>query len=139
MATQFAWLFFSFKGRINRQEFWLGYIFVLAALILVLIPRLTDVSLAVLEPKGRPWYGDELEWAMSFPKAVASLIAGWPFTALYTKRLRDVGLSGWGILGLFAVVWVAAAVLKTGLVPILLLAIVGFVPGRRNPDRIDAS
>jgi uncharacterized membrane protein YhaH (DUF805 family) len=139
MATQFAWLFLSFKGRINRQEFWLGYIFVLAAQVLVLIPRLTDLSLAILEPKGRPWYGDELERAMFLPGIVASLITLWPFTALYIKRLRDVGLSGWGILGLFVVFCIVAAVLKAGFVPLLLLAIVGFVPGRRSLNRIDAS
>lgn len=138
MANQFAWLFFSFKGRINRQEFWLGYIFVLAALILVLIPRLTDLSLVILEPKGRPWYKDELERAMSLPGVLAQVIAMWPWASLFIKRLHDLGLSSRGVL-LFSALLGAAALLKIGVLALLFLAIIGFVPGRRDSNRFDAS
>ena len=113
MPAQFAWFFLSFRGRISRQEFWLGYVFTLA-IMLVIVPSLQDISLALSRPAGRPWYRDEIEMALLLGRTIASLIILWPLLALYVKRLHDLDFSGWWLVGFIAA---TAAVESTGLVP----------------------
>ena len=55
MPAQFARFFLSFKGRSSRQEFWLGYFFTRAVMLLLISPP-KDVSLPLLRPTGRAWY-----------------------------------------------------------------------------------
>lgn len=73
MASLFAWFFLSFRGRINRQEYWLGL--VLTTIVVQLLgSRLVDLSLALFEPRNRVWYRDELDFAMVLPKLLLLLV-----------------------------------------------------------------
>ena len=137
MTTPFAWLFLSLKGRISRQEFWLGYILTLCV-FLVAVPRLQDLGLAGRRPASGPWSRNELEIALLLPKLVVIAAIVWPLTALCVKRLHDVGVSGWWLLAFIGALWLAAV---TGLdhrnlVTVALFAV--FVPGKRGDNRFGA-
>ena len=136
MPEQFAWFFLSFKGRISRQEFWLGYALTIL-LVLLLRPRAQDLMLALARPASGPWTRGELDAALLLGKMLPYAIIAWPLLTLYAKRLHDLDFSGWWLLGFFVVI---AAVEANGLVPkgylsAALFAVVGFVPGRRGDNR----
>jgi uncharacterized membrane protein YhaH (DUF805 family) len=120
MSYDFAWYFLSFKGRISRQEFWLGYFAVVIILLLVRRP-LEDLSIYFLRPMGRPWYRDELLLALGLPKLVAGAIMIWPLAAISVKRLHDFNFSAWWL----PVFWVGSIIL-------------GFIPGNRGSNRFGA-
>jgi uncharacterized membrane protein YhaH (DUF805 family) len=139
MVTQFAWFFLSLKGRISRQEFWLGYFLVLAVLFLS-IPLLQSLSLGLRRPASGSWYRNELEMALLIPKIAAAVAMVWPLTAIYVKRLHDVGYSGWWLLAFIGAMWLTTltGVDQRNLVTAALFAILGFVPGNRGDNRFGA-
>ena len=136
MSALFAWFFLSLRGRISRQEFWLGYLLMMAVLFLF-IPRLQDLSLAVHQPANGNWHRDELDAALLRPKIGAFASMLWPLIALYVKRLHDIGASGWWL-------FVAAAALlfmtMIGIDPrnyvgAAFFAVVGLARGTRGDNR----
>ena len=90
MSSAFAWYLLSFKGRISRQEFWLGYVG--AVLVILLLNRpLTDVILHLLQQSsGRAWYREEIALARIVAWWLASILVLWPILAIYAKRLHDL-------------------------------------------------
>ena len=139
MITQFAWFFLSLKGRISRQEFWLGYFLILAVLFLS-IPLLQNLSLGLRRPASGPWSRNELEMALLIPKIAAVVALVWPLTAIYVKRLHDVGYSGWWLLAFIGAMWLATltGVDHKNLVTVVLFAILGLLPGNRRDNRFGA-
>lgn len=136
MSAQFSWFFLSLRGRISRQEFLLGYCLLVVA-ILVLVPRLQDMSLSVRRPMSRGWYRDELELALALPRLLVAATVVWPTTAIYVKRLHDLGFSGWWLLLGCVLLLLTAA---TGIDPknfvgLALVSLIGFVPGVRGDNR----
>lgn len=62
-------LFFSADGRIGRQDFWVGFLILLGAnVVLNMIPLIGQIL---------------------------SLVLCWCWICLYSKRLHDMGKSGW--------------------------------------------
>jgi uncharacterized membrane protein YhaH (DUF805 family) len=98
MTSIFTWYFLSFKGRISRREFFLGYLG-----LLVVCGLLSQLLLSVTfhNPTGRIWSARELGVALSMPFIVCVAMLLWPFFAISAKRLHDIGVSGW---------WLTAAV-----------------------------
>ena len=136
MPAQFAWFFLSFKGRISRQEFWLGYALTIVV-VLLLVPRMQDLMLAQGRPASGPWTRRELDTALLLGKMLPYAVIAWPVLTLYVKRLHDLDFSGWWLLGFFVAVAVVDA---SGIVPrsylsVAFFAVVGFVPGKRGDNR----
>lgn len=131
MSAPYAWFFFSFSGRISRQQFWLGYALTIVVMML-LIPRLQDLLLALAGPP--PTLSRrEIGW---ISMVIASLIVTFPLLALYVKRLHDFDMSGWFLLAFFAAA-VVAEMLGFGLrnASVALVGCIGFVPGKRGDNR----
>ena len=79
--NNWARLFAVPRGRIGRRTFWHG-------VIVVTLANVSLISLAMVVP-GRFGY-DVLTWA-----ALAPLATLYPTICIYTKRLHDLGYSGW--------------------------------------------
>ena len=92
----FAWYFLSLKGRISRQEFWLGQA-LLIVLVLLLEIKLTAYFLAMRQPESGVWSRDALELTLALPFYFISAVLFWPVTAIVVKRLHDLNLSGWWV------------------------------------------
>jgi uncharacterized membrane protein YhaH (DUF805 family) len=74
-------LLFSFKGRINRQSYWL---FTLAMAAVILVPAFF-------------YFGVGTETADTYVDA-ASLVLLWPVLAVQAKRWHDRDKSAWWVL-----------------------------------------
>jgi uncharacterized membrane protein YhaH (DUF805 family) len=120
MNYNFAWYFLSFRGRISRQEFWLGYVGVIVILFLLRRP-LEDFSIYFFTPTGHPWSDDELLFALVLPKLIAAAISVWLLATISVKRLHDINLSAWWL----PVFWLVGFIL-------------GFIPGNRGSNRFGA-
>jgi uncharacterized membrane protein YhaH (DUF805 family) len=136
MSFDFTWYLLSFKGRISRQEFWLGYVGLIVVLLLVRRP-LTDISIHFLRPVGRPWQRDELDVALWIPIVVIATIALWPFCAIYAKRLHDLNISGWWQLALPVMTIIENTTQLDGwnAVVLAVIAVFGLLPGSRGSNR----
>ena len=136
MPSIFAWYFLSLTGRIKRQEFSLGYFFLLAVCG-VLTRILTDV--AFFNTAARTWRYDELMLTMRLPFLFAILILVWPFVAITVKRLHDLNLSGWWALLILAIPFAARLI---GISPSTLLLfgflLLGTVSGKSGDNRFGA-
>ncbi|RQW62230.1 DUF805 domain-containing protein [Vibrio viridaestus] len=72
-----AWQrYFDFSGRSGRQEFW---VFMLFHVVITILFILYDIFM----PEG------------AWPDAIYSIISFVPVLALITRRLHDIGRSGW--------------------------------------------
>jgi uncharacterized membrane protein YhaH (DUF805 family) len=133
----FTWFFLSLRGRVSRQEFWLGYFgLVVVALILVRAFPHADGAIYFLPgdtPDNDSWRGDSLGW----PEFI-SLALTWPIIAIYAKRLHDLNLSAWWLLLIPAVTFLAGMSELNRLHIVaycLLLLLLGFLPGSAGPNR----
>ena len=99
MISMFTWFLLSPNGRATRQEFWLGYIGLIAAEAF-LIRALPNPLL--YHSRGRSWDYDELDFALKWPVTAAVLIVGWPLIAVVVKRLHDLNVSGWWMVAMLA-------------------------------------
>ena len=130
----FAWLFLSSRGRVSRQEFWLGY-FSLVFVALILVHVLPHPDSEIYFPPGdtpdnQAWRDELLGW----PEFI-SLALTWPVIAIYAKRLHDLNLSAWWLP---AVTFVAGKSELTRLhiaAYCVLLLLLGFLPGGVGPNR----
>ena len=96
-----AWLFFSFEGRINRAKFWLGIV-ILWAVVWVL------AIIAAAAGSGFLW------WLVS----ILTVVIIWPSLALSIKRWHDRNKSGWWVLiGLVPIIGGLWALIETGFLP----------------------
>ena len=86
--TSWAEFFFSFKGRVSRKSFWLGFLicFIVAALMYTALALL--LGPAAFEPDGDGWVPTRLfkniYWLMG-------ILLYWPIFAVIVKRLHDFG------------------------------------------------
>ena len=118
-------LLFSFRGRINRQRFWLSLI---GVSVVVLI-----VQAAIFLPyrdliANSPMDGGQIDPAL-LPLfgglALLTLVSLWPGLAIYAKRWHDRNKSGWWTL-----------IMLVPLVgPIWFLVETGFLRGTLGPNR----
>lgn len=133
----FAWFFLSLRGRVSRQEFWLGY-FGVVVVALILVHALPHASGALYflpgdTPDNEAWRNELFGW----PEFI-SLALTWPIIAIYAKRLHDLNLSAWWLLLMPALTFVAGMSEYNRLhvaAYFLLLLVLGFLPGGRGPNR----
>jgi uncharacterized membrane protein YhaH (DUF805 family) len=135
MRANLVWYFWSFSGRINRQEFWLGYIGLVVVALLVMRP-LQTIVFSSLRPRSGPWDRDALEFALALPKLILPMMMLWPFAAIFVKRMHDINLAAWWLL-LVPVAAVATSAVQGGWnFPLWIsLGILGLVPGTRGINR----
>ena len=142
MFACFCWFFLSYKGRISRQEFWLGNAATIVVEIMV-VHLLQDASLG----GSGAFYSTSAmslaryEFTLGLAKVIATGILLWPRGALLLKRLHDLGLSAWWLLVVPATIILAMATglpaLNT-LVAVILLMVLGCLPGSRGDNRFGA-
>lgn len=135
MELGFAWYFLSFKGRISRQEFWLGQGLIIVLALLVVV-KLTAYFLAVRQPANYDELGSTL--ALSFYFIEAALF--WPVAAITVKRLHDLNLSGWWVLASLALCDVSAMINDCSLAFLFMTTVIlaGLPSGTRGKNRFGA-
>lgn len=106
-----VWLFARFDGRIGREVFWLGNIFLVAVLAVVLRPTVDPETGEVALQSG----------GIGVLLIIAAMISS---LAIGAKRLHDLNASG-----LFAVL------LLVPLVSVVATIALGVVPGTRGPNK----
>ena len=111
LLRAYQWLFFSFRGRISRQAYWLAFFLIVVILGVALHPTI-DPETGTLSLRG----GGLVVAAM-----LVAIIAN---IAIGVKRLHDFNATG-----LFA-----AALFVPGLSVIATL-IIGLLPGNPRPNR----
>jgi uncharacterized membrane protein YhaH (DUF805 family) len=135
--NSFAWFFLSLRGRVSRQEFWLGYVgLVLIALILMRAVHTGDAYFIPGDGSDTEIWQDE-PFSFGWLEFI-SLALTWPIIAIYAKRLHDLALSGWWLLLLPAVAFVAGLSMSSRLhvaAYCLLILVLGFLPGSHGPNR----
>ena len=136
MLENFTWLFLSLRGRISRQEYWLGYIGVIV-LYIVLIKVLQPLFLEWHRPDRSWWYRDELNAALALPKLWLAAAFTWPMATLYVKRLHDMDMSGWWIFAMPSLAALASTLNGSFLQFTMWACIVGLgmLPGTRGDNR----
>lgn len=87
------WL--SFRGRISRKTFWLGYILPLIAVSI--IANILDVALGLVAPLDADAVPADMSGQVGPISTLASVLFIWPSLAGSIKRLHDRDRSGWWI------------------------------------------
>jgi uncharacterized membrane protein YhaH (DUF805 family) len=143
-------LFFSFKGRITRSQFWLG-MFVSTLVVFAVYGSVASTILSLIK-RGDP---SPVEVISALGKLILPIFLGtitniWMCAAIYTKRLHDRGKSAIWLLAVyipaflptFMLFYAPDAFMATGvLVWISWLWIVielGCLPGTPGPNRFDS-
>lgn len=136
MLNSFTWFFLSLRGRISRQEYWLGYVGVIV-LYIVLIKVLQPLFLEWYRPDRTWWYRGELDAALALPKLWLAAALTWPMATLYVKRLHDMGLSGWWLFAMPLLSWLASTLNASSLQYTMWACIfgLGILPGTRGDNR----
>ena len=136
MLNSFAWFFLSLRGRISRQEYWLGYVGVII-LYIVLIKLLQPLFIEWQRPYRSYWYRDELDAALALPKLWLGAAFTWPMATLYVKRLHDMNMSGWWLFAMPLLSWLASTLNASSLQFTMWACIVGLgiLPGTRGDNR----
>ena len=133
MISTFTWFLLSPNGRSSRQEFWLGYLGLIA--VLGFLVRALP-NLVLYKHHGRLWYRDELDLALRWPAMTAILIVGWPLIAVVVKRLHDLNVSGWWMVAMLALPPLSKV---TGVNPLILylvpIVLLGLVAGTAGDNR----
>tara|TARA_B100001113_G_C20741428_1_gene462499 strand:+ start:161 stop:541 length:381 start_codon:yes stop_codon:yes gene_type:complete len=80
----------NFSGRARRKEFWMFYLFYF---IVIIIAMMLDQALGLTFDLG---YGAEMPYGYLY--SLAALLHFIPFLGLHTRRMHDVGKSGWFLL-----------------------------------------
>lgn len=139
MGLGFAWYFLSMKGRISRQEFWLGQAF-LVVLVLLLEIKLTAYFLAMRQPESGAWNAGDLAFTLALPFYFINAALFWPVTAIVVKRLHDLNLSGWWVLVSLALCYVSAVINNSSLAFLFATTVMlaGLPPGTAGRNRFGA-
>jgi uncharacterized membrane protein YhaH (DUF805 family) len=132
----FTWFFLSLRGRISRQEYWLGYVGVIV-LYIVLIKLLQPLLLEWYRPDRTWWYRDEINAALALPKWWLAAAFTWPMASLYVKRLHDMDLSGWWLFAMPSLAALASNLNGSSLQYTMWACIfgLGVLPGTRGENR----
>jgi uncharacterized membrane protein YhaH (DUF805 family) len=92
-----TWCLLSFRGEINRQAFFLGLV------LCIILSRLTEPLIKEMIMGERSgWTDKQMLLAQAKVLFANNLIVLWPTLALYTKRVRDIGLPSWSLLVFFS-------------------------------------
>ena len=136
MLETFAWFFLSLRGRIARQEYWLGY-FSVIVLYILLIKLVQPLFLEWYRPWRSYWYRDELDAALVLPKLWLTAAFTWPMATLYVKRLHDLNFSGWWVFAMPFLAWAASTYNGSSLQYAMwsCIAGLGILPGTRGDNR----
>jgi uncharacterized membrane protein YhaH (DUF805 family) len=139
MDLSLAWYFLSLKGRISRQEFWLGQA-LLVVLVLLLQMKLTAYFLAMRQPASGPWNSGDLAYAIAQSFYFINAIMFWPVIAIVVKRLHDLDLSGWWVLVSLALCYVSAVINNCSLAFLFATTVMlaGLPPGTPGRNRFGA-
>ena len=139
MDVGFAWYFLSLKGRISRQEFWLGQA-LLMVLALLLAVKLTVYFLAMRHLANGASSPDELDLTLALSFYFLSAALFWPVTAIAVKRLHDLNLSAWWAPVALAVCYASAVVNGCSLTfPFIATVLITGLPhGTRGRNRFGA-
>ena len=113
------WCFFSWRGRLNRQEFALAFFFLV--LVTYVVGRILVQNLVGATNEGQPWTADDLTLAQTEAQMLAYVLTAWPTLTLQVKRLRDLGYSWFYLVGANIVV---AAIMLIAPVVAIILAVV---------------
>jgi uncharacterized membrane protein YhaH (DUF805 family) len=113
------WCFFSFRGRLNRQEFALAFFF-LAAIAYVIGTILTKTMVGPTND-GMAWAENDLLMAQLEAQMLASVFVFWPSLAIQVKRLRDIGYSWLYLVAANVVLGIAMAFAP---VPGMIIAVI---------------
>ena len=140
MLERFTWFFLSLRGRIARQEYWLGYSGVIV-LYIVLIPVLQPLFVDWQRPYRSYWYRDELDAALALPKLWLGAALTWPMATLYVKRLHDMNLSGWWVFAMPLLSWLASMLNTSSLQYTMWACVIGLgiLPGTRGDNRFGSA
>lgn len=104
MISVFSWYFLSLQGRISAQEFRLGF-FGLLAVSGILIRVMG--AIVFYNTSGKVWDKADLFHALWLPIPMTVTVVIWPLIAISVKRLHDADLSGWWMLTVLALPFVA--------------------------------
>ncbi len=139
MDLSFAWYFLSLKGRLSRQEFWLGQAF-LIVLVLLLEIKLTAYFLALRRPESGLWNPGEFAFTLTLPFYFIKAVMFWPVTAVVVKRLHDLDLTGWWVLVSLALCYVSAVINNCSLAFLFATTVMlaGLPPGTPGRNRFGA-
>jgi uncharacterized membrane protein YhaH (DUF805 family) len=133
MISIFTWYFLSFKGRISRREFFLGY---LGLLVLCGLLSQSLLSATFRNPTGRIWSAHELGVALSTPFIISVAMLLWPFFAISAKRLHDIGVSGWWLTATVAMPFVSKfANINFSTLLLVSVTILSGISGRPHSNR----
>ena len=138
--VSWAEFFFSFKGRVSRRSFWLGFLTILIVALLLLGILALMLGTAAFELKEDVWHPTRLfkniYWLMG-------VLLYWPIFALIVKRLHDFG-QGRAFAWLFAILSVIYKILDiTGpedarvaalAIFVTVLVMLGCVRGNSGPN-----
>jgi uncharacterized membrane protein YhaH (DUF805 family) len=122
-------LFTSFKGRINRQPFWLGLLvlMIVSTILQFILFGIFGASMMGSGSQDPAVIMQEMS-AMMAPLGILLLLTLWPSLAIYTKRWHDRDKSGWWSLIMFIPLIGA----------IWMLIELGFLRGTDGPNRFGA-
>jgi uncharacterized membrane protein YhaH (DUF805 family) len=133
----YAWLLFSFKGRINRAKNWLAALIILGWMIFVLSVLAAvattfgfggPLAIDVFGISASIRFTDEPSSVTSlFPQIVTipmTLLFGWCYAAASIKRLHDRNKSGW-----WSVPYIVAPGLYSHFGALLATSLAGFFVG----------
>lgn len=123
-------ILFSRRGQIGGSDYWVGCaVLLLAGIILHLLafgfiyavdPNMIGVVADVTEKMGLGHFG------FMIPTILLISLLIYPYFCLYTKRLRDIGVSAWWHLVIFLVYYIGISALASaiyGLITILEISL----------------
>lgn len=138
-------ILFSFKGRISRKDYWIGYlinslIFFVPFIILAIFAAAEVTNSIATDKIGEP-YASTPEWTQfakdATLKAIATLIiipflitGIWSALAILAKRLHDLNLSAW-----FIIILILSGLVLAGIPYIIATIILGFIKGTIGPNK----
>ena len=142
MSGKVSWaeFFFSFKGRISRRSFWLGFLTILIVAVLLFGTLAVLLGMAAFEVKE-----DRLHPTRLFKNIywLMGVLLYWPIFALIVKRLHDFG-QGRAFAWLFAILSVLYKIsditgpedlkMVTLATFVTVLAMLGCVRGNSGPN-----
>ena len=91
------WCFFSWRGRLDRQEFALAFFFLV--LLTYLLGRALVQVMVGPTHDGQPWTPDDLAMAQTEAQMMAYVLTAWSTLTIQVKRLRDLGYSSLYLVG----------------------------------------